>query len=699
MKKAYSKPNRNSTRSGRRAIFMAIAVGGILGSSVASRLVGQDAKPAALRPMKDLDAHFPFQNVPTDRAAWEQRAEELRQQLRVTLGLHPMPRLPELKATIHSPRSMGDYQVEKVYFESIPGLFVTGTLYRPVGKWEGKRPGILCPHGHWPNGRFHDPAPAEVNRQLANGEERFVSAARNPIQARCVQLARMGCVVFQWDMLGYCDSQQVPMERAHGFKSRGEVDATTKDGWVLFSPEAEGHHQSVMGLQTLHSLRAVDFMLSLPEVDPSKLGITGASGGGTQTFIAAALEPRLQLAFPAVMVSTGMQGGCTCENASGLRVDTGNVEIAALFAPKPMGLTAANDWTKTMPEDGFPELKKIYSLYDAADRVALFPSLHYGHNYNHVSRVSLYNWVNRFFGLGMPEPVLERDYSFLGRDDLTVWDAEHPEPAKGIESERKILKWWHEESQRQLTESHTASGGKRDASLVAEGWNAILAPVARRAAEWGKNIRKEKEQISVSWDDATVASIQPGNGIDLAALPKTLKVHVGGSPAGDSDPGTSVRVEWHPRGLGVDVDPATQRWTRQALVANPRRSAAYTYGYSPSLRLRQAAALAALVQSLKGQGVESIELVGEGEDAWVSAAVAAIENSPVDSLRLTPTETTASQGDDVDDPALVPGALKYGDFWGLLSVSQAEGIHLNTAKLPGSEDLIRKWNVRLLKTP
>jgi hypothetical protein len=135
------------------------------------------------------------------------------------------------------------------------------------------------------------------------------------------------------------------------------------------------------------------------------------------------------------------------------------------------------------------------------------------------------------------------------------------------------------------------------------------------------------------------------------------------------------------------------------LVANPRRSAAYTYGYSPSLRLRQAAALAALLRYLKEQGVESIELVGEGEDAWVSAAVAAIENSPVDSLRLTPTETTASQGDDVDDPALVPGALKYGDFWGLLSVSQAEGIHLNTAKLPGSEDLIRKWNVRLSKTP
>jgi len=438
--------------------------------------------------------------------------------------------------------------------------------------------------------------------------------------------------------------------------------------------------------------------LTLPEVDTSKLGITGASGGGTQTFIAAALEPRLQLAFPAVMVSTGMQGGCTCENASGLRVDTGNVELAALFAPKPMGLTAANDWTRTMPEDGFPELKKIYSLYDSADRVALFPSLHYGHNYNHVSRVSLYNWVNRFFGLGMPEPVLERDYSFLGKEDLTVWDAEHPEPAKGIESERKILRWWYEESQRQIAESQTASSGK-DASLVAEGWNAILAPVERRAAEWGKSVSKEGERLSVSWDGALVASITAGQGVDLGTLPKKLKVRVGGAPEGASVPGAAVHVQWHPQGLGVAVDPSTQKWTRQALVANPRRSAAYTYGYSPALRLRQAAALAALLQQLKAQGVESIELVAEGEVAWVSAAVAALKNSPVDSLTLTPTPSTASRGDDVDDPDLVPGALKYGDFWGLLSVSQAEGIQLNTAELPEAEASIRKWGVRLQTAP
>ena len=79
----------------------------------------------------------------------------------------------------------------------------------------------------------------------------------------------------------------------------------------------------------------------------------------------AAIDPRVKLSFPAVMVSTAMQGGCTCENASLLRVNTGNIEFAGLFAPKPQGMTTANDWTKEMSTKGFPELKQ---LYDAARR-------------------------------------------------------------------------------------------------------------------------------------------------------------------------------------------------------------------------------------------------------------------------------------------------------------------------------------------
>ena len=158
----------------------------------------------------------------------------------------------------------------------------------------------------------------EVRREIAQGAERFEEGGRSIMQSLCVGLARLGCVVFHYDMIGYADSQQITTELAHGFRTqRPEMNAD--EGGGLFSPQAEAHLQGIMGLQTWNSMRSLDFLLSLPEVDPERVACTGASGGGTQTFILSALDSRVKLAFPAVMVSTAMQGGCTCENASLLR--------------------------------------------------------------------------------------------------------------------------------------------------------------------------------------------------------------------------------------------------------------------------------------------------------------------------------------------------------------------------------------------
>ena len=138
----------------------------------------------------------------------------------------------------------------------------------------------------------------------------------------------------------------------------------TREDWGFFSPQAEARLQTIMGLQTYNSIRALDWLAGRDDVDPQRIGVTGASGGGTQTFILAAIDPRPAAAFPAVMVSTAMQGGCTCENASYLRVGTGNVEIAALIAPRPLGMTAADDWTKEIATKGLPELKAHYFGYN-----------------------------------------------------------------------------------------------------------------------------------------------------------------------------------------------------------------------------------------------------------------------------------------------------------------------------------------------
>jgi dienelactone hydrolase len=414
---------------------------------------------ARLQPPEDVNGFFPFRPSNT-LAEWERRAERVRRQALVSQGLWPMPSRSPLHAVIHGRIDRGDYTVEKVYFESCPGFYVTGSLYRPKGK-SGKVPAVLSPHGHWENGRFYDAGEKEVRQDIIQGAERFEEGGRSMFQSVCVQLARMGCVVFQHDMIGYADSLQLSRTLAHEFTTQ-RPEMNTVENWGLFSPQAEMHLQSVMGLQTWDSIRALDFLFSLPEVDPERIGVTGASGGATQTLLLCAVDPRPAVAFPAVMVSTAMQGDCTCENACFLRIDTGNVELAALFAPKPLGLTAANDWTKEMPTKGFPELQALYAMMGAPERVMLKPLLHFDHNYNYVSRAVVYQWFNRYLKLGWQEPIIEQDYRRLSPLELTVWDQNHPKPDGGPEFERKLLRYLTEDGARQIQQARDSLPNYRE---------------------------------------------------------------------------------------------------------------------------------------------------------------------------------------------------------------------------------------------
>ena len=644
--------------------LMIVSSLGILGS-LAPNVEGQT--PPAAPVLKDLNGHFPFV-PPGDREAWERRAAEVRQQLIVSLGLDPMPRFPKTPPVVHSLRKMDGYSVEKVILESFPGLYITGNLYRPL-TLNGKAPAILCPHGHWANARFYDADPKEMARLLANGEERFANGARNHIQARCVQLARMGCIVFHWDMLGNSDSQQISMQRAHGFRDKTDEENTTDQGWVLYSPIAEGHSQSVMGIQTAHALRAVDFVLGLPEVDPNRIGITGASGGGTQTFIAAAIDPRIKLAFPAVMVSTGMQGGCTCENACGLRIDTGNVEIAALIAPRPLGLTAADDWTKTMPQDGFPELQRLFSLYGATDKVALFPSLHFGHNYNHVSRVAMYGWVNRHFAMGSSEPVLETDFEYLGKEALSVWDDKHPMPSGGLALERSLLRWWQEDAQSQLLEGTDVEAIRQ---RLQAGWHSLLLPAQRRATsatiEEGEKLGVQVVDGERSWLTKWNQDKQPANAIMVTNA--------------ETDPGVIAKrfaMEANPKGWNGSQEQAKRRFawfqetsaaaSLQPLVANPRRSAAYTFGFNPSKSVRVAANLSRSIAWLHEQRGEKLE-VWASDKPFVAIAATLLAPTKVERLVVVDDGWRLSQAKDIDDVDFVPGSLRYLDWPGLVACLQ-----------------------------
>jgi dienelactone hydrolase len=317
-----------------------------------------------------------------DRESWLARARFLREQVLVSAGLWPMPERHPLNAQVFGRVVRSGYSVEKVYFESHPGFYVTGNLYRPVGK-AGPFPGVLSPHGHWAYGR------------LENG-------ADGSIPARCISLARQGYVVFSYDMVGYNDSRQVDHR--------------------LLDPRLAQWGIGSLGLHLWNSIRSVDFLESLADVDRNRLACTGASGGGTQTFLLTAVDDRIKVSAPVNMISHYMQGGDVCENAPNLRLDTSNMEIGALMAPRPMLMvSAAGDWTRDTPRIEFPAIESVYSLLGAKDKVATVQFIA-DHNYNRDSREAVYGFFARWV-LGRPEasPLREPEYTPEQPPDLLVF--------------------------------------------------------------------------------------------------------------------------------------------------------------------------------------------------------------------------------------------------------------------------------------
>jgi dienelactone hydrolase len=644
---------------------------------------GQSPNDVRLQPLKDLDGYFPF-DPPATAAAWRTRSERLRLQLLVSLGLWPMPTRTPLNAVIHGRIERPDYTVEKLYFETIPGFYLTGNLYRPAGR-SGRQPVVLCPHGHWTNGRFMDAGEEEVKKELASGGEQFAEGGRSPLQARCVGLARMGCVVFHYDMLGYADSQQISMAIAHGFaKQRPEMTATAN--WGLFSPQAESHCQSVMGLQTWNSIRALDFVLGLPDVDPHRVGVTGASGGGTQTFLLGAVDDRPDVVFPAVMVSTAMQGGCTCENACGLRVGTGNVEFAALFAPKPQGLTTANDWTKEMATKGFPQLRALYELVGAGDRVWLHRGEQFGHNYNWPSRVAMYGWFNRHFRLGQPEPVVERDYRRLTRAELSVWDEQHPQPPGGPDFERKLLRWLTEDAAQQLAEARKSP--RRFAEVYGRGIEAVIGRTladnvrvelspARTSEQGGTRVTAGLVRNVTFGEELPVVVLEPTSPSGKTVLWLTSEGKAGLFTGSEIRPEIRQLLEGGARVVGADLlfqGESLQDASglgRQRKVKNPREAAAYTYGYNHSLFAQRAHDVLTLVRYYGelDRSTKRLCVAGaRGAGPWVAAARAvagkAIHAAAVDTGGFRFLNVM-----DIYSPDFLPGGAKYGDLPGMLAVA------------------------------
>ncbi len=331
--------------------------------------------------------------------SWEKRADVIRNGILTGLKFNQMPKVSNDFKLIVTHTFTGDgYVVENVAFESFPGFYVTGNIYKPLNP-AVKNAAILSPHGHWKNRRLM----AEV-------------------QARCASFARMGAIVFVYDMVGYVDSKQV-----------------THDIPIALL------------LQTWNSKRVLDYLLSRPDVDPERIGITGESGGGTQTIVITAIDKRIKVSVPAVMVSAHFFGGCTCE--SGMPIhrsknhQTNNVEIAALCAPRPMLLISdGSDWTRNTPRVEYPYIQKVYALYNGENRVenVHFPAeVHdYGYNKRSVAYTFLAHHLNLNIGkIPYKNGFDESFITFLPEDELRVFNSDHPFPANALMGNDAVLKY------------------------------------------------------------------------------------------------------------------------------------------------------------------------------------------------------------------------------------------------------------------
>lgn len=636
---------------------------------------------------------------------WLQRQERLKSILQVTLGLWPPPARTPLVPIIHGRRAFDGYAIEKVILESAPGFFLTGNLYRPLPFEPNKKhAAVLSPHGHFPNGRFIDEGELAVRKKIAVGAERFEIGGRSFMQSRCVQLARMGCVVFHYDMVGYGDSVQIPLDVAHRFPGlRRTFKRPPTKGF--YSARAEQHMFNPMGLHVWNSQRALDFLADLPDVDPERIAVTGGSGGGTQTFMLCAVDDRPLVSVPVVILSSTRQGGCTCENISGLRWGSYNLEFAALHAPKPQLLISAWDDTRTMSERGFPELREHYRMLGSESLLAHKPLLHFPHNYNYVSRTSMYHWLNKHLRLDLAEPIMERDYPLQSRDELTLWDEEHPRPEPDPGFVDRLGDWFAEDARRQiaaLTPDHPKQM-QTYREVIGKAWSVILRTVPHDVyPKWeGLGLQRHDSYLETRgvlryqtfnghMAQLPIVRLEPLPSVDRSGRALIWFDSVGKDCLYQENGGLQPEVL---RALGnghevisadlllqggyLEGEPAP---LRQDHLPGEEAFAGWTYCYNLPLFAQRAYDVMALIKwaehadaRLGGFGV-----LGTGSAGPIVGAASALVQSG--KLRRTSIETNGFRFEHIDDVYNVdflPGAVKYGDLPGLLALTAPRALQIS----------------------
>jgi dienelactone hydrolase len=594
-----------------------------------------------------------------------------------------MPQKTPLNADIHDRIDRDDYTIEKVFFASFPGHYVSGNLYRPKGK-SGKMPAVLSPHGHWNNGRFLWQPDESCRKELELGAEKTMEGAHSPLQARCAMLARMGCVVFHYDMIGYADSQKI----THRI---GFADA-----------ESILRLQSFIGMQTWNSIRALDFITSLPDVDPQRIAVTGASGGGTQTFILCAVDPRPAVAFPAVMVSEDMQGGCVCENAPLLRINTNNAEIASLFAPKPLGMSAANDWTQHLEARGLPEIKSIYQLFGKPQN-AIAKHFSFEHNYNQVSREMMYTFFNEHLKLGYPSPVQEKPFVPATPQELSVYSQAHPLPADATDA-AGLRRNLTSASDQQIAE--LAKDSAQYVKTVRIALRAMLNGDVPAGDDLAISRPSGPQMIgSARLETGVIRRLSEPGQVPFAALFPTDwqgTVVIWVDPAGkavllkDNKPIAFAQqlLDAHIAVISPDVLLTGENLNADGKATPPpvhKDYGGFTFGYNRALAADRVHDILSTIALVRGwRGVKSVRLAGSAAAGpWVLLAKA-VAGDKVDRAAVDLNQFDFDQVTKSTDEMMIPGALKYGGIYGFVPLCTTGQTLIHNARKTSKWELASK---------
>jgi dienelactone hydrolase len=318
---------------------------------------------------------------PTTREEWEKRRRDLRDQLQRAFGTVPEKPCP-LQPKVLGVLQRDGYRVEKLLFQTMPGVWMTASAYVP--DQPGKHPALLAVHGHWRGARL-DPV----------------------VQKRCIGPAKLGYFVLAVDAFG---AGERGLTKNLG-EYHGEMVAATLLPAGL----------TLAGLQVYENRRAVDYLLTRPEVDGTKIAITGASGGGNQTMYAGGWDERFGAVVPVCSVGTYQAylgiACCMCEVVPGALRFTEEGGILGLTAPR--GLMVVNV-TRDGVQFSIAEAKKslafaegVYKVYDKADRIR-HATFDWHHDYSQAMREALYGWLAKHLkgegdGSPIPDPPMQTE--------------------------------------------------------------------------------------------------------------------------------------------------------------------------------------------------------------------------------------------------------------------------------------------------